>query len=248
MTRPIVFTDCDDTLFQTGRKCPGGETGGLKCMSTLADGAPSGFATTRQEAFLAWLQVGTVIPVTARSREVLGRVNMVQAPAVCSNGGAIISQDGCLDRDWHCFLATEAGRIPAVADVYAAAAQHLPADAFRHWIVRESGLDLYIVIKSNLDDESGLSALGDEIAATLPKGWRRHSNGNNLAFLPPWLSKRAAVAYLIDNFRDNAPGAPVIGVGDSHSDAGFMDLCDFAIAPTDSQLWKSMIQSSPWVG
>ncbi|MEP9403518.1 sucrose-6-phosphate hydrolase [Sphingomonas sp. VNH70] len=248
MTRPIIFTDCDDTLFQTARKCPGGETGGLKCMSTLVDGAPSGFATARQETFLAWLQLGTVIPVTARSREVLRRVDIVQAPAVCSNGGLIVKQDGNVDQGWHDHLATQAEAGPPVAEIYRKVTAQLPADEYRHWIVSENGFDLYIVIKSNRDAEVRLSMLGNELSALVPASWRRHTNGNNLAFLPRWLSKRDAVAYLIDNLRDNAPDAPVIGVGDSHSDAGFMDLCDFAIAPTNSQLWKGMIHSSPWVG
>lgn len=49
-------------------------------------------------------QRGKVVPVTARSREVLGRVNIEQNPAVCSNGGCIIAADGEVDAAWHARL------------------------------------------------------------------------------------------------------------------------------------------------
>lgn len=248
MNRPLVFADCDDTLFQTARKCPNGNADGLKCMSTLVDGSPSGFATARQETFLSWLRVGTVVPVTARSREVLGRVDIEQAPAVCSNGGCIVRPDNQIDQEWHSRLAAHASAGPSIADIYADATRDLPEEDFRHWVVTENDLDLYVVIKSNRDDEEALAELGRGFAPKLPAGWRVHGNGNNLAFLPGWLNKRHAVAYLIDQHRAQKPDSPVIGVGDSSSDVGFMDLCDFAMAPTASQLWKSVTQESSWVG
>ena len=31
-----------------------------------------------------------------------------------------------------------------------------------------------------------------------------------------------------------------IGIGDAQSDFGFMDLCDFAMMPTESQLWEAL--------
>lgn len=247
MIRPLVFTDCDDTLFQTARKCPNGHADGLKRMSSLADGSPSSFATARQEFLLSWLRAGTVIPVTARSREVLGRVEIEQSPAVCSNGGCIVRSDGAIDREWHNGLVDLARSGPSISDIYAHLTQGLSADDFRHWIVTENNLDLYIVIKSNRDDGRALSELGQTSAGAIPGNWRLHSNGNNLAFLPGWLNKRNAVAYLIEAYRALAPDAPIIGIGDSSSDVGFMDLCDFAMAPTGSQLWKSVTQSSSWI-
>jgi hydroxymethylpyrimidine pyrophosphatase-like HAD family hydrolase len=247
MMSPLVFTDCDDTLFQTERKCPNGVSSGLKCMSTLQGGTASGFATKRQEAFLSWLRAGTVVPVTARSREVLARVDIEQAPAVCSNGGCIVTEAGEIDHEWHERLTQQGRNGPQIVDVYAAVTQGLSTDAFRHWVVEEGGLDLYIVIKSNQDDAGRLVTLAEECSGSIPDGWRVHANGNNLAFLPGWLNKRNAVAYLIEKMLAEAPDTPLIGIGDSISDVGFMDLCDFAVAPTSSQLWKSVIKTSTWV-
>ena len=247
MKGPVIFTDLDDTLFQTARKCPPG-TAELRQMSTLEDGSASGFATLRQQHFLAWLRQGSVIPVTARGKDVLARVDIEQAPAVCSNGGCIVGEDGGYDTEWHSQLRTWALDDVPVEQVYLALTQDVPAAAFRHWVVAENGLPLYIVIKSNDHDERALAALGDRLAQALPAGWRRHLNGNNLAFLPGWLNKRHAVQYLISRIRVRHPDVAIIGVGDSTSDAGFMDLCDLAMTPTTSQLWRAMVVDNGWIG
>ena len=243
---PVILTDLDDTLFQTLPKCPPG-IDGLRQMSSLLDGRPSGFATPMQQHFLRWLETGTVIPVTARGRDVLARVDVGQAPAICSNGGCILGDDGAIDRDWHDRLATEARRGAPVEAVYHALTGALCTDRFRHWAVEENGLTLYIVVKSNAQDAGELAVLEQELAPQVPTGWRCHRNGNNLAYLPPWLSKRHAARYLIDQIRAARPDQPIIGIGDSVSDVGFMDLCDFAAVPTRTQLWSHIALGNGWI-
>jgi hydroxymethylpyrimidine pyrophosphatase-like HAD family hydrolase len=247
MIRPIVFTDLDDTLFQTARKCPDEDVTGLIVMSTLADGKASGYATARQQNLLGWLRQGSVIPVTARSSAVLARVAIEQAPAICSNGGCIIGVDGAIDLEWHSLLASKASSDSSIQAAHALFTNDLDSSAFRHWIVAEAGLDLYIVIKSNLDDDAALQTIAGRILPSLPSSWRIHRNGNNLALLPGWLNKRHAVAYLIDRLREDSPDTPIVGIGDSSSDVGFMDLCDFAMVPTISQIWSSIASASDWV-
>src|SRR3546814_9234065 len=90
-----------------------------------------------------------------------------------------------------------------VLDVYQAMTGNLSAERFRHWSVDEHGLDLYIVIKSNERDDQALAQLETELAPLLPEGWRCHRNGNNLAYLPPWISKRHAARYLIAKHRSS---------------------------------------------
>jgi hypothetical protein len=243
---PLIFTDLDDTLFQTLEKCPA-DRRDLKQMSSLIDGSPSGFATPMQQHFLRWLDSGAVVPVTARGRDVLARVAIRQAPAIASNGGCVILADGTLDLAWHDHLTSQAARSDVVPDIYRTLTATLCTTRFRHWSVEENGLDLYIVIKSNERDIGALAVLENELAETKPMDWRCHRNGNNLAYLPPWLSKRHAVRYMIDCVRSAAPDTPVIGIGDSISDVGFMDLCDFAMAPTRSQLWADVVADNDWV-
>lgn len=246
--RPLILADLDDSLFQTRPKCGDWAEGDLRLMSRLADGTPSGYATPPQQALLAWLGEGELVPVTARAREVLARVDIAQAPAICANGGCILTADGQPDRVWHDLLTAEARRGEAPAALYPALTDGLDAAAFRHWLVSEDGLDLYIVIKSNHGDVPALTALADTLRVSLPQGWRIHANGNNLAFLPPWLSKRAAVRHFLQSVRRDTPERLVIGIGDSWSDVGFLDLADMAMIPTAAQLWQHHIAAGhDWI-
>ena len=247
MSAPILLADLDDTLFQTARKCPGGSADGLRLMSRLNDGSPSGYATVRQENLLKWLRIGRLIPVTARSRDVLARVDIEQAPAICGNGGLILRGDGEIDQNWHDALVAEARNGEDVTGVYAALTDKLDPAAFRHWIAAENGMPQFFAIKSNHDHGEVLAEVERNLLPLVPAGWRVHRNGNNLAYLPAWLNKRHAVRYLIDTLRLEMPDAPVIGIGDSISDVGFMDLCDFAMTPTRSQLWTHVVRDNVWI-
>lgn len=247
MKGPLVFADLDDTLFQTARKCPGGTSDGLRPMSRLADGTISGFATSVQQELLGWLRRGSIIPVTARSSAVLARVDIEQTPAICSNGGRINSADGAVDREWHGRLLEKARTSVPVFEVHNAVTNGLDAVRFRHWMVAEDDLELYFVVKSNVDDGGILQEVAARFAMPCTHGWRMHRNGNNLAFMPPWLGKRNAVAHLLETMRREGWDGVTVGVGDSASDAGFMDLCEFAMTPTGSQLWRSMVAGSEWL-
>ena len=245
MTTPIILTDLDDTLFQTQRKVPE-NAGDLTVMSTLHDGSDSGYATQKQTAFLAWLrQTGSVIPVTARGSEVLARVNLDYAQAIAANGGVILKDNGAsIDEAWHQGLKTKAKDVPVTEMTQLV--EPLLDERVRSWPVIERDLELYYCVKSNTDDTARLDEIRMIVTPLLGDGWRVHQNGNNLAFLPPWLNKRHAVRYLIEHLREDDAHAPAIGVGDSHSDTGFMDLCDYAMTPTNSQIWKAFKENNEW--
>ncbi len=244
---PLILADLDDSLFQTRGKCGDWPDNRLRPMSRLVDGAPSGYATPPQQGLLAWLAHGDIVPVTARSRDVLARVDIAQAPAICANGGCILTAEGTPDPVWHTRLEALAAAGTPPAALYPQLTAALDSAAFRHWIVSEEGLDLYIVIKSNLGDVPALTQLEESLKAQLPQGWRIHANGNNLAFLPPWLSKRAAVRYWLDAVRRDTPERLVVGIGDSWSDAGFLDLCHMAMIPTQAQLWQHIARGHDWI-
>ncbi|WP_379922735.1 sucrose-6-phosphate hydrolase [Erythrobacter sp. R86502] len=245
--RPLILADLDDSLFQTRGKCGDWPDNSLRPMSCLVDGSPSGFATPPQQALLHWLEQGDMVPVTARSREVMARVDIAQAPAVCANGGCVLTADGTPDTVWHRHLESEARRSDAADTLYPDLTNGLDPVAFRHWVVSENGLPLYVVIKSNHGDERALADVADASTSKVPDGWRTHANGNNLAFLPPWLSKRAAVRYILDKVRRESPERLVIGIGDSWSDTGFLDLTDMAMMPTQGQLWQHIARGNEWV-
>ena len=248
--KALVLADLDDTLFQTRRKVPAGvPERDLVVASALADGTPSGYSTPVQRALLELLAGATLVPVTARSREALGRTTVAARPAVCANGGCIVDADGRADPEWHAHLSGLAARGTSVEEVFARLDRACADLDVRRWIVAEDGLGLYAVAKENgAGTGEALGALVDgPLGRALPAGWRVHLNGNNLALSPPWLAKRAAVAHLLPRLLGGRADVPVVGLGDSLSDAGFMDLCHFALAPTGSQLWGALAAASPWV-
>jgi hypothetical protein len=237
--RAIALVDLDDTLFQTLGKCPPDVPAeALAPIGYARDGAPLSYATPRQMSFLDWLSDSTLlIPVTARSRDALERVRIGWTRAICAHGGLILDSAGGADPRWHDRMAAQA---QAHAGSLAALAQRILDEAggapLRVRVLEEGGLPLYVLAKHSDGDAEALAAAIDPVVPEVPAGWTVHRNGNNAAFLPPFLGKQHAVEYLMPELRRQYPDAPVIGIGDSLTDAPFMALCDFAMMPSRSQL------------
>ncbi|CCG42705.1 HAD family hydrolase [Magnetospirillum molischianum] len=249
--RRVVFVDLDDTLFQTQRKNPHAD----RLAAVDRDGNPLSFRCGRQEAFLDWLaKDALVVPVTGRSIDAFLRVTLpLGMRAICSFGGVILDADGKPEPEWHGRMADAAGGTEAVMEgllgTVAAAADHR-VDV-RHRIIRDAGLPLYISVKHNAVDGGDMARLATAVSPAVPEGWTIHLNGNNMALLPPFLGKAPAVAFFLERF---VGGGPVltVGVGDSLTDVGFMELCDYAVAPSKSQIvsvlsWQTPLAAS-WTG
>jgi len=251
--RLVVLTDLDDTLFQTARKLPAADA----TRSTLAARASNGhdsFATPRQLALLDWMDPARCIPVTARGTEAYSRVALPFAgpAAIVANGAVILDADGCVNTDWQTRVQAALAPLRPLLD---GLPERLLAEADRHglsirtWLVQEPGCDgVYAVAKCN-DDPSGaplrllvpalLEHLGieDGVADPGDEGtrWRMHLNGNNLALIPPGVSKALATVWLLERLRRDGE-LLAIGVGDSSSDLAFMRACDLWMTPSGSQL------------
>lgn len=241
MTRVIALVDLDDTLFQARRKCPPGiEDESLTAIGFARNGAPLSFATPSQVRFLGWLAETThLVPVTARSRDALGRAHVPHVAAICAHGGLIVGDDGEPDPVWRGRMAAEAAaHIGALTDMAEAIGRKAEkaGEPISVRVLSEGDLPLYVIAKHGDADDAALHALVEGAVPALPAGWTRHINGNNVALLPPYLGKQHAVAYLLPRLRARFPDAAVIGIGDSLTDAPFMALCDFAMLPTRSQL------------
>jgi len=233
--RPVLFSDLDDTLFQTARKMAE-----PVCDSRLAAEATNGhhsYMTADQAAMTAWLLKATcLVPVTARSTEALSRCRIpFDSWKIASNGAVILDPDGKAELDWSHHINRLSGDFEAGLEALNAETHKLnPAGRFRHWIVREQGCPIYFCVKSNgeeawLDDlEGGLRLLAGE-------DFVYHRNGNNLSFTPQGISKRAAVAHLID-IRPEIRHSIILAMGDSLTDLPFMRLASMMMMPPASQL------------
>lgn len=234
--RPVLYTDLDDTLFQTARKMSGGI-----CDSRLAAEATNGhhsYMSDTQARMTAWLlQVTRMIPVTARSTAALARCRIAfDGWRIAANGAVILDAAGDAEPDW-------AARIARISQENRDALQALDRTLtdrnrngrFRHWIVMEAGRPIYFCAKSN-GAEDWLDEAQDLLRPLAGDGFTEHRNGNNLSFTPAGVSKRAAVQYL-----DTVIGGAALrlGMGDSLTDLPFMRACDLMIVPPGSQIARA---------
>ncbi|KPX29930.1 MULTISPECIES: hypothetical protein [Pseudomonas syringae group] len=243
--RPLIFVDLDDTLFQTARKTPADIE---KHVATLdVSGNANGYMTNVQKSFAHWLLAHSdVVPVTARSVEAYSRVKLpFAAGAICSHGGVMLDVMGRLDHDWNeqikQTLAAYQSRLHELSATTLAIGQEL-GFSLRGWVVEEAQLFHYVVTKHNESDDSILVKVLAEVQARgLLDGMHIHGNGNNLAFLPEGLAKRYAVQEWLRRDRAINGERPVLGFGDSITDLGFMDECDWWATPARSQLAKMFV-------
>jgi hypothetical protein len=242
--RAIALVDLDDTLFQTLRKCPPEvPSEALVALGFARDGSPLSYATPRQRNFVAWLsETAWLVPVTARSRDALERVRIEMTSAICAHGGMILGRDGRPEPEWVDHIARAAAPHSALLERLAERALRAEPELSVRILAETDGPGLYLLLKHPDWDEGSLGRAVDTLRPHVPPDWTIHRNGNNAALLPPYLGKRHAVAWLLPRLRALHPDSPVIGIGDSLTDAPFMALCDFAMMPKGSQLAAAALE------
>jgi hypothetical protein len=103
-------------------------------------------------------------------------------------------------------------------------------------------MPLYVVVKHPDGDHEKLQPIRSELwAAVDPHRYFIHHNGNNLSLVPRFLGKEHAVGHVLKHHVGPGP-VLTLGVGDSHSDAPFLNLCDFALLPRGSQLGRLLAE------
>lgn len=247
MLKKFLFADLDDTLFQSGRKCPAGAP--LTPMAYLKDGTAHSFATAAQKSFLMLMQQEmTVIPVTARNADAFSRVRWPFGHgAVIDYGGIILAPDGRADEPWLARSRARAAHtlpiLEGLREALAAIARTLEV-GLRVRIIEDFSVPFYLCAKSEEGQEHALDAAEPPL-----RQWCEahalevsvHRNGNNLSVLPHWLDKRHAVEHLTQRLRDEHGEIVTFGMGDSLSDLGFMATCDYALVPRASQINRQWV-------
>lgn len=241
--KKYLFVDLDDTLFQTPAKCPPHTA--LAPAALYADGRVCSYSTPQQRALLAtFSDQMTLIPVTARSEDAFGRVQLpFTSYAIVDFGATLLLPNRQAHSGWqqrmHPLLAQALPALQALQQqlqVYVLQ-QDWPV---RVYFIQQGQTPCYLNLKSATKTLSHLDALLQNCIQPWlhqqGQGFYVHHNGNNLAILPEGVSKTHAVAFLLDELRQQGGPLLSIGMGDSHTDAGFMALCDYALVPKGSQL------------
>ena len=244
-----IFLDLDDTLFQTLRKCPlGANDPKLQVRASLADGTANSYATQKQQWLWQWLAQGfKIVAVTGRDSLAFYRVNLpFQEEVVLNHGAIILNKQRTIDQTW---MTSMKKSLPLyhekLLDLWQAIVAYCrQSTGFKTRLVEDFDITWYGVIKHVAGTENALTPLLNDIIKRhehIQDGslyW--HLNGNNLAVLPKIINKESAVSYLMAEYKKQYPAILTFGAGDSHTDAAFMGLCDYALIPKNTQLFNTM--------
>lgn len=242
-----IFLDLDDTLFQTLRKCAADDPK-LQARAFLSDGSPNSYATHKQQWLWQWLEKGfKIVPVTGRDGHAFDRVTLpFQEEVVLNHGAVILDKQRNIDSAWMDGMTRALPRYHGkLLEIWAEIEAYCRrCHGFKPQLVHDFDTLWYGVIKHVDGTETTLKTLLDSLIKTHPHiidgslYW--HLNGNNLAVLPKIINKESAVRYLIDGYKQQHPELLTFGAGDSKTDAPFMALCDYALIPKNTQLFKSL--------
>lgn len=247
MSKPIFLVDLDDTLFQTKRKMKE-ELNQIPVRVGALDRSlePRSFMNGMQANFVDWMMANSeVIPVTARGTEEISRVQIpFDSWKITTHGAVILTPNGKPDLGWQShILSSLAPYTEKLLELEAVCNEVLKNRGIDGWVrinYEYGDQPVYLVMKhTNSNNISEIYEIAEEVASlTDLSGYYVHSNGNNIAWLPHCISKGNATQYLLTNIKEmDAVGAtrPIIGLGDSVSDHGFLTLCDFWGMPSTSQ-------------
>jgi len=248
-SRVIVFTDLDDTLFQTERKLQEGQW--REGAAVNREGHLLSFITEPQRKLLGLFQAGgaLLIPVTGRNRDAMDRVLLegFNSYRIVSHGALVLTPTGepCelwlaqLDKkydlkQWHDDFSALNKRVETLIEE-----QQLP---LRTRLICDAGIAAYLSIKADREryQEAHLDFLVEQLTPELTKNEQWHRNGANLALMAPYTSKALAVRFVAEQLKIRSEEL-VLAIGDSVSDLAFLREAQFALFPVKSQL-------DDWIG
>ena len=220
----------------------------LQVRAFLPDGTPNSYATDKQQWLWQWLAKGfKIVPVTGRDALAFECVMLpFQEEVVLNHGAVILDKQRNIDNVW---MSAMIQALPTyhekLLEVWTEVDDYCKCyNGFKPRLVHDFDIAWYGVIKHIDGTEDTLKTLLDSIIKMHPHivdgslYW--HINGNNLAVLPKIINKESAVSYLIDSYKKQHSELLTFGAGDSKTDAPFMALCDYALIPKNTQLFKTL--------
>lgn len=238
----VVFTDLDDTLIQTEKKCPSNEK--LTTTATDKEGQPASYSTSAQLSLFDWCSAQSIIPVTGRNKQALDRVSLPFTQyKVIDHGAIILNQQNLIDPEWLELIKTQSQQWVSILELYLSKVEQeirRQQLSLRCRIISDFDIACYISIKGEADDLDKLNVIADQFSLQDANA-RVHINGSNMALLAPYSCKKRAVEFLQKRFRQENSSTLFIGAGDSNSDLPFMQSCHFQVIPTTSQITRDKL-------
>lgn len=244
MTKPVIFSDLDDTLFQTRRKMVGAQfSPPYKTAAVDRSMTPRSFMSAEQAMLVEWLLTNAdLIPVTARGTEEISRVHLpFRSWAITTHGAVILRPDGQPDEHWQAHtlprLSPYAERLIAMQPAITALMAARGVDAWARINYEYHDIPVCLVMKHRDSTKlAQLNTIADEIEHLFSTtGFTIQRNNNNITWLPQVIDKGHAVSWLLTKLREERGLFPVIALGDSLSDYRFMKLCHWFALPQQSQ-------------
>ena len=229
----MAFTDIDDTLIFSGRKL--GERSAATVGAVRTNGSPASFATPQQAGLFALLAAANaeIIPVTGRYKDALDRVCLeFHGFAALSHGAVVMNPEGDLCPGWHDLIADQIEYWePVLHEANDRIADCVAAHdlVVKTRVIIDQGVPSYVSIKG---PATGLDRLRSIFEDTQLKF---HRNDNDVALLPPYADKQAAVSFILEQL-DLPDDTLLIGLGDSVTDVPFLRACHFGLFPIGSQI------------
>lgn len=246
ITRPIVLTDLDDTIFRNVDRIPREEW--PTCVEVVRDtGYRMSAMTPRQAAFFNWIRsTCDIIPVTARSLEAFRKINLSFGDGwkIAGNGAVVIKPDGEIDEEWAAIMRAElVDYVGILQEMHDAAAWRVKEAGFEFVVKRyaEYGHEHCVLFSCEGQDHSHLASIAGRLRIGLTESIHIHHNAGTLALTAGPVSKRRASEYVLSKI-EGLDHRPVLAFGDSLSDLPFMSLGDFVCAPAGSQISEKTLE------
>lgn len=239
MKHSILFLDLDDTIFQTKRR---NDTGIFE--ATVSEKKPNvSYMTNYQKIFFdMFLQIENlkIIPLTARILEQYKRVTILKNTNITEASlyfGGMILKNMEIDINWDNIVKNKYKNLNlTLNELHNKVNNLIDKSSFKVSIL--DGFYLSIKNKDPKDKEA-MKLLYSEVQKLVNDEYFIHFNNNNIALVPEFIGKKHTAQYFIEKYEPEM----TIGMGDSISDLKFMELCDFKIVPSKSQIEKLLFKT-----
>lgn len=236
MSSPIVIlSDVDGCLVHSKSDGPCRQIG-------VNNSGKAAFVTPSQEAFLrTMLQLGMLVPVTARSLKGFNLLDLGHDGwSITGHGVSIRQPGGELEPGWRSYIEEIASVHVWFFDEF----MRLCTDLF-------GGIDGVGVPRIVFDDDLPFMVKVDgrwrqeqygwliqQLNEAVPNGWVVRAYNSCLELHPPYIGKRKATQWFLENVVPERQFT--IGIGDEGTDLAFAGLCDYFLTPTKSTVFKQL--------